>query len=250
MAQASQSVNPSGSDIDVYLFAHPTEADPEPKIPHDTLRAFSSLLTTTHTFIPRTPEESVLSPRVARLVYRPPPTQTIDLRRFRQSPPLVKFEKDYGVELVVLPSRPPPRPLRLAVFDMDSTLINQEVIDELARTIGKAPEVSEITERAMRGELDFAASLKARVKLLEGVKADIWESLRSQISFADGARDLCRALKSSGVKMAVFSGGFQPMAEWVKSELDLDVAVANHVSHLPSFEIARIVLSTFHKPGC
>ena len=229
MAAAERPVSASSTDIDVFLFAHATPSNQHPRIDPESLRAFSQLVKDTLTFIPRSAEECLLSPRVARLVYRPPRSQILDLRKFRQSPQLVEFEIEHGVELVVLPSSPSPRPIRLAVFDMDSTLINQEVIDELARTIGKAPAVAEITERAMKGELDFAESLQARVKLLEGVRADIWEPLRDQITFAEGARELCQALRSQGVKMAVLSGGFQPMADWIKGELDLDVAVANHV---------------------
>ena len=126
-------------------------------------------------------------------------------------------------------------PLKLAVFDLDSTLIEQEVIDELARTIGVQDAVSDITKRAMAGELDFAQSLKARVALLRGVNSKfVWGELKKIIKFAEGARELCRALKRLGVKMAVISGGFIQIAEWVKEELDLDYAYANHV-HLSSF---------------
>ena len=81
----------------------------------------------------------------------------------------------------------------------------------------------------MAGELDFAASLTERVALLKGVKTDVWKDLKGVITFSNGARELCRALKKLGVKMAVLSGGFQPMAEWAKEELGLDYAYANHV---------------------
>lgn len=83
----------------------------------------------------------------------------------------------------------------------------------------------------MNGELDFSESLKARVKLLAGVHEDVFEKLKSVITIAPGARELCRALKRLGYKTAVLSGGFQPLAEWLKGELGLDYAVANHVSH-------------------
>ena len=89
----------------------------------------------------------------------------------------------------------------------------------------------EITERAMNGELDFAASLKERVGLLKGVPADVFDKLKSVITIAKGARELCRALKALGFKMAVLSGGFQPLAEWLAGQLGLDYAVANHVRH-------------------
>lgn len=82
----------------------------------------------------------------------------------------------------------------------------------------------------MNGELDFTASLKERVGLLNGVPADVFEKLKSVLKIANGARELCRALKTLGYKIAVLSGGFQPLAEWLAEQLDIDIAVANHVS--------------------
>jgi len=82
----------------------------------------------------------------------------------------------------------------------------------------------------MNGELDFAASLKERVSLLKGVPADVFDKLKSVITIAKGARELCAALKMMGYKMAVLSGGFQPLAEWLAGQLGLDYAVANHVN--------------------
>ena len=93
----------------------------------------------------------------------------------------------------------------------------------------------------MRGELDFAESLRERVKLLKGIRApEVWETLRGRIQFAEGARDLCAGLKKRGVKMAVLSGGFQEMAEWVKSELGLDYAFANYVSWRSTFIVTDL----------
>jgi phosphoserine phosphatase len=122
----------------------------------------------------------------------------------------------------------------LAVFDMDSTLIQQEVIDELARAVGLYDKVAAITEAAMRGEApytDFEASLRARVALLKGVPTSIWQSLREDgiIIFTPGAKDLVRVLKGLGWKTAVLSGGFTPLALWVKETLGLDYAYANHL---------------------
>jgi len=118
----------------------------------------------------------------------------------------------------------------LAVFDMDSTLIQQEVIDELARKVGKYAQVAAITEAAMRGELDFEASLKARVKELNGVPVTIWDELkRDIISFTPGAKELAKVLKHEGWKLAVLSGGFMPLATWVQSTLGLDYAFANQL---------------------
>ncbi|KAK3111592.1 Phosphoserine phosphatase [Teratosphaeriaceae sp. CCFEE 6253] len=125
-------------------------------------------------------------------------------------------------------------PPGLAVFDMDSTLIQQEVIDELARAVGKYDQVAAITEAAMRGEApytDFEASLRARVALLKGVPTSIWEELKvNTITFTPGATDLVRILRAEGWKTAVLSGGFMPLATWVKERLGLDYAYANELA--------------------
>lgn len=94
----------------------------------------------------------------------------------------------------------------------------------------------EITARAMNGELDFSASLKARVSLLKGVPADVFEKLKSILTISPGARELCKALKSLGYKLAVLSGGFQPLAEWLAGQLGIDYAFANHVRDRPPYD--------------
>ena len=140
------------------------------------------------------------------------------------------------------------RKIRLALFDMDSTLIDQEVIDELARSIGKSDAVSAITARAMNGEIDFATSLRERVVMLRGVRADVWEELKRSVTIASGARELILKLKGAGVVTGVISGGFMPMAEWLKEELGLDYAFANHVCFqipLSSRLTHRVISSTF-----
>ena len=81
----------------------------------------------------------------------------------------------------------------------------------------------------MNGELDFSQSLQERVGLLKGVPADVFDKLKSVITISPGARELCKSLKALGFKMAVLSGGFQPLAEWLAGELGLDYAFANHV---------------------
>ncbi|KAF2220192.1 HAD-like domain-containing protein, partial [Elsinoe ampelina] len=122
---------------------------------------------------------------------------------------------------------------RLAVFDMDSTLIQQEVIDELARSLDLYASVSAITEAAMRGEppyTDFTSSLLARVALLRGVEPGIWRHLREEvITFSPGAREVVRCLRSDGWVTAVLSGGFINLAAWVKWELGMDFAFANEL---------------------
>ncbi|KAL8862282.1 MAG: hypothetical protein Q9178_001291 [Gyalolechia marmorata] len=121
------------------------------------------------------------------------------------------------------------RPVKLAVFDMDSTLINEEVIDELARSIGITSAVSAITARAMNGEIEFEQSLHERLALLRGVKADVWEELKKTVTIAAGAKDLINYLRGRGVITVVVSGGFAPMASWLKEQLGLEYAFANHL---------------------
>jgi phosphoserine phosphatase len=120
---------------------------------------------------------------------------------------------------------------RLVVFDMDSTLINEECIDLLAEYAGVGDKVANITRRAMNGELDFAASLAARVALLKGLEAEkTFEAIRQRLTFAKGARALLRALKRMGCKTAVCSGGFVPLAAFVQRELGIDFMFANHLA--------------------
>lgn len=120
-----------------------------------------------------------------------------------------------------------PSPRRLVVFDMDSTLIKQEVIDELAREYNVYNQIAPITESAMRGEIDFDQSLRMRVALLKGAPATIIDDVKARIVFSDGALQLCQALQRLGVIMAVVSGGFLPLALHVQQHLGLDYAFAN-----------------------
>jgi len=117
---------------------------------------------------------------------------------------------------------------RMVVFDMDSTLIQQEVIDELAKQCGVEETVGEITERAMRGELDFFQSLQERVALLKGHNSDkLFSSVKRNLVYTPGALQLCQTLKRLGYKLAVISGGFIPCAREVQRKLGLDYAFAN-----------------------
>ncbi|KAI4203427.1 MAG: hypothetical protein LQ346_001776 [Caloplaca aetnensis] len=159
--------------------------------------------------------------------------------KLRHHASITSFEALHAVEIVFdLYSNPSShsslRPLKLAVFDMDSTLINEEVIDELARSIGITSAVSAITARAMNGEIEFEQSLRERLSLLKGVKADVWEELRKTVTIAAGARELITYLRERGVITVVVSGGFAPMALWLKEQLGLDHAFANHLVVSPS----------------
>lgn len=167
-------------------------------------------------------------PRVVELTFSPAPDPTYitldDLRRHEQ---LYRFESEWNVDVILQPDTVFRRHPRLVVFDMDSTLIREEVIDLIAASINVEAEVSAITARAMNGDLDFSASLRERVKLLKGVEADIFTKLRSVITPTTGAKELIRALRKLGVKTAVCSGGFIPLTSWLASELGIDYAYAN-----------------------
>ncbi|MCJ1460508.1 hypothetical protein MMC28_010890 [Mycoblastus sanguinarius] len=190
-----------------------------------------------------------LTPHIFQSVYTLPNDAAGNLSTLRHEPVTVESEMANGCEYIfdLLPNPPfySHRPIRLALFDMDSTLINEEVIDELAASIGIADAVSAITARAMNGEIDFATSLKERVSMLRGVPTTVWEKLKETVTIANGARDFIKGLKSEGVFTGVVSGGFMPMAEWLKDELGLDVAVANHllVEETPTTKIPHPHLS-------
>lgn len=116
---------------------------------------------------------------------------------------------------------------RLVVFDMDSTLIQAEVIDELAKLHSVGDEVSEITAAAMRGEMDFKQSLMRRVSLLGGLPAHRLTELQRSIRLADGAERLISTLKALGYKTAILSGGFQFFGKHLQARLGIDYVFAN-----------------------
>ncbi|ODV83709.1 hypothetical protein CANARDRAFT_202375 [[Candida] arabinofermentans NRRL YB-2248] len=119
---------------------------------------------------------------------------------------------------------------KLIVFDMDSTLIYQEVIELIAAQAGVEAEVTTITTAAMNGEIDFKESLARRVLLLKGIKsANLWEELKPQLQITKGASELCKVMSKTGCKLAVCSGGFLPLANYIKEQLNLDYAFANQL---------------------
>ncbi|MFJ3680142.1 phosphoserine phosphatase SerB [Pseudomonas sp. NPDC090208] len=118
---------------------------------------------------------------------------------------------------------------RLAVFDMDSTLIEAEVIDELAKAHGVGDRVSEITERAMRGELDFRASFKERLALLKGLDIKVLDEIGASLRLTEGAETLFAELKRLGYKTAILSGGFTYFARQLQAKLGIDYIFANEL---------------------
>ncbi len=118
---------------------------------------------------------------------------------------------------------------RLFAFDMDSTLIAAEVIDELAVAAGVGPEVAAITERAMRGEIDFAESFTARVALLEGLDATVLEQVADRLQLSEGAERLVSTVRKLGYKTAILSGGFTYFGQYLQQRLGIDYVFANEL---------------------
>jgi len=115
----------------------------------------------------------------------------------------------------------------LVVFDMDSTLIDAEVIDELAKAAGVGEQVACITERAMRGELDFQASFRERMALLKGLPESTLEEIGKTLRLTEGAETLITQLRRLGYKTAILSGGFTYFAERLQKRLGIDYVYAN-----------------------
>ncbi|KAA3597852.1 MAG: phosphoserine phosphatase SerB [Candidatus Scalindua sp. AMX11] len=140
---------------------------------------------------------------------------------------LLSISSDFGVDIAVQKENIFRRSKRLVVMDMDSTLIQVEVIDELAKVAGNAEEVRGITRKAMNGELSFNESLNKRVEFLRGLDENILDEIYHNIPFTPGAKKLVKILKKLGYKTAVISGGFTFFTDRLKNELGLDYAFAN-----------------------
>jgi len=118
---------------------------------------------------------------------------------------------------------------RLVFFDMDSTLVDMEIIDEMAQRAGVFKEVSRITEKAMRGDIDFEESLTQRVALLKGLKVGELEKIREDMKLSEGAEDLVDTLKRLGFKLGLVSGGFDYFSDFLREKLGLDFSYANQL---------------------
>jgi phosphoserine phosphatase len=133
------------------------------------------------------------------------------------------------------------RAKRLIVFDVDSTLIQGEVIEMLAAHVGREAEVREITEAAMRGELDFTESLRRRVSVLAGLSESVLAEVASQLTLTSGARTTIRTLKRLGYRCGVVSGGFIRVIQRLVDELGLDFAEGNHLEIVDGKLTGRVV---------
>jgi phosphoserine phosphatase len=134
-----------------------------------------------------------------------------------------------GIDLAVQPAGLSRRAKRLIVMDVDSTLVQGEVIEMLAERAGVLGEVAEVTAAAMRGELDFADALRHRVRLLAGLPVTTLAEIGEQVALAPGARTLVRTLKRLDYRLAIVSGGFTQITDHLVRELGIDYAAANTV---------------------
>ncbi len=134
-----------------------------------------------------------------------------------------------GVDIAVSPAGLARRGRRLVVLDVDSTLIQDEVIELLATKAGRLDEVAEVTAAAMRGEIDFAQSLHRRVAALAGLDVDVLREVQQAVTLTPGARTLCRTLRRLGFTLGLVSGGFTEMIEPLARELDVQYVRANRL---------------------
>ena len=173
-------------------------------------------------------------PLVVELTLSPAPApdylSLVDLRKHEL---IYRFEREWNVDVILQADTLWRRHPRLVVFDMDSTLITQEVIDLIAATITDPPDlaakVADITHRAMLGELEFDAAFKERVALFKGLSATIFDQIKPVLDVTKGVPQLLKAFKRLGIKTAVLSGGFLPLTSWLAQELGIDYAHANEV---------------------
>ena len=135
----------------------------------------------------------------------------------------------FGVDIFVQSEQEQKVPKRLAVFDMDSTLIKAEVIDELAIEAGVGAKVVAITAQAMRGEIDFSESFRQRLALLRGLEESALERVFSRLVIMDGAENLMASLRRIDCKTAIISGGFTWFAKRLQSQLGIDYVFANEL---------------------
>lgn len=148
----------------------------------------------------------------------------VDLRRA-----LAEAAGELGIDIAVQEPGLDRRGQHLVVMDVDSTVIQDEVIDLLAEEAGVAHLVAAITERAMAGELDFEASLRERVALLAGLDAAVIERVRDRVRLTPGARTLCRTLTGLGYRVCLVSGGFHEVVDAIAADLHVHAVRANRL---------------------
>ena len=154
-----------------------------------------------------------------------------------------------GVDIAVQPASLLRRAMRLIVIDVDSTLIQGEVIELLAAHSGHRAEVAELTERAMRGELDFESSLRERVALLKGIPESALDEVYDELVLAPGARTLVRILRRLGYRFAIVSGGFSQITDRLAADLGIHYAHANELEIVDGLLTGGIIGEVVDRAG-
>ncbi len=162
---------------------------------------------------------------------------------------LTRVAADQRVDVAVEDFSLSRRAKRLIVFDVDSTLIQGEVIEMLAARVGVEEEVAAITDAAMRGELDFAASLRQRVATLAGLSVEVLKEVADQLELMPGARTTLRTLRRLGYHCGVVSGGFRQIVQPLADELMLDFVAANELEVVDGTLTGRVVGTIIDRAG-
>lgn len=150
-----------------------------------------------------------------------------NFRRVRRN--LHQTAKQTGMDIVLQPERIFLKEKKVALFDMDSTIVEEEVINELAELAGAGETVTALTEKGMRGKIDFAKSLRLRVSYLRGLSVGSLTLVAKRLRLTKGSKELIRALKKRGLKVALVSGGFNYFTERMKKQLGFDYAFGNEL---------------------
>jgi len=162
---------------------------------------------------------------------------------------LVEVARTAGVDVAVERAGLSRRSKRLIVFDVDSTLVQGEVIEMLAARAGAEAEVRAVTDAAMRGELDFEESLRRRVAVLAGLPESVLDEVAGELELTPGARTTIRTLKRLGFRCGVVSGGFTRVIEGLVDELGLDFCAANELEIVDGRLTGRVVGEIVDRPG-
>jgi len=154
-------------------------------------------------------------------------SEVTDIKAFRKR--LIRFMEGNGLDISLREHDLFQKPKRVVIFDVDSTIIKEEIINEMARVAGVGEDVEKVTEKAMNGEMDFKQAVRQRVRLLKGLKADQLEKLSQGVTLTPGTEELISTLHSMGYKIGVVSGGFTFFTDFLKERLKLDYVFANEL---------------------
>ena len=142
---------------------------------------------------------------------------------------LTAVAKSVGMDIIAQPESIFKKRKKVIVFDMDSTIVDGEIIDEMAKLAGVKKKVEKLTERGMKGEIDFIQSLRTRVSLLKGLRIKSLESIAKAVQLTKGSEELVASLKEMGFKVAIISGGFTYFTDILKKRLGFDYAFGNQL---------------------